>query len=133
MGCYLTKHLDSEEDHYKQEKLSIMEQWLTDVAFDEDNDPIHEWNTNDLVKALCDFDDKFIVLKASALDAIRRDALKQGIDHEFCEVQVPYSRAEVRGKEVAAKKRSPLVERKGAADAGWDHTNYQRLNRHGYA
>jgi hypothetical protein len=130
LGCHLDKYLNNEQDHYKLFKRNIMATWLCEV--DDDGNEI--WNTNDLSKAQADFKNKKIEQMAWDLDFKRREELKLGYDGEFRDLQKPLTPEELRGKECAAKMRSPQIEDKLMFEAdSWNETNMARLNAHGYA
>lgn len=96
MGCDLTSYLQNEIDHYKHLKRGIISEWLLDnkaqLAQDESLTP--EWNTNNLSKALRDFENENVQRRIGRLQARRDDHMAQGYDRERHETQRELSKKE---------------------------------------
>ena len=87
LGCMLTSYLNAEADHYKRQKMEIINQWINGGT---NADGILITNTDDLGKLLSDFDDKGILSKATKLDQRRASFIeRRGYDKETQEVQKP--------------------------------------------
>jgi hypothetical protein len=83
MGCRLSHYLDTEQDHYKSAKRSIIKRWLC-------SGDGTGWNDANLPKALQDYTLRRIQKCAERLDRMRMDQIaEEGFDRETQERQKP--------------------------------------------
>jgi hypothetical protein len=120
MGCDLTAYLQIEVDHYKNLKREVISEWLLNnkAQMVEDKSLSPEWNTNDLSKALKDFENDDVRRRIEHLQA-RRDAhLAHGIDRERHEIQREPSRKEKHRYGMC--NRSPMITDVNRMSAVWN-------------
>ncbi|KAG9235425.1 hypothetical protein BJ875DRAFT_359100, partial [Amylocarpus encephaloides] len=102
LGCTLTVVLDNETDHYKANKRGIIQTWLEGPTRDPTPEeaalgyiPEPEINSNDLRKAISDFESKDMIRVTSRLDDTRQENHRLSrYDMETEEHQRPLTREE---------------------------------------
>jgi hypothetical protein len=130
MGCMLSDYLDSEEDHFKMEKRSIIKRWLYyPNMWNDDAEQFGMWNQTDLPKAIEDFKKKGVIGAAHQLDIKRT---RGQIDHETHEVQRPLP-VETGGRRGAHGIQAPRTTDKptGISNKQWNWFRGDRINAHG--
>jgi hypothetical protein len=121
-GCLLNEVLRMEADHYKQEKRNIMRSWLVGP-----DGP----NKNDLGKALADYHNRQIVLRAKHLaDQRATDSItgQDPYDRELNERQKPLTKKELSGK-TTTHHRSPEIYNQSPG-TGYDYIRVERYDGH---
>jgi hypothetical protein len=135
LGCTLTASLYAEDDHYKLLKRRIIRKWL------EDEDGL---NTNELQRALVEFDEKDIMQDVQALDELRFAHMHTGpaddrFDREYADRQRELTRAEL-GR-LGLKNMAPHIDDEqrwlerqnmSAEDRHWSSICKDRLWGHGH-
>lgn len=87
LGCMLTMYLDTEKDHFKEDKRRVLDMWLTE-GVDAHGQSIY--NRNDLNKLTDDFIAKRMIEVVRLLDQSRLERTNHlWFDREFDERQVP--------------------------------------------
>jgi len=139
LGCDLTDYLDNETDHLKSQKRALIKSWL----FSESE---QTWNTDDVCKAISDFELNEIEAKAHQIDRLRppykhkHAGMVKGekcfIDHEYEEVQdeAPNEWLLRRGEH---GRKAPEIGDKdriigGNGDSEWNWFRKDRIHAHGW-
>ena len=139
LGCDLIDYLDNEVDHFKQEKRALIKSWL----FSEVD---QSWNTENVLKALSDFEMNEIEAEAEQLDRLRppfkhkHEGMGKGqrcyIDHEYEEVQNE-APSEWYGRRGEHGWKAPTIGEKdkvigGEGDSQWNWFRQDRIHAHGW-
>lgn len=131
MACVLYGYLNSEYDHYKLEKRTIIKSWCWDHVSG-------TWNTNDLKKFLHVFakrtQGKQVRQRARWLWKLRESDEEKGIYHEIDEVQRVID-SQALGRRGHYGIRAATVQDKEAIESGlideWGMFREDRINGHG--
>jgi hypothetical protein len=134
MACRLVGWLNGEKDHYKGKKRGVIEHWLREKNHEASGEPV--WNDTNMPKALEDFTERKVVLKARDIDRRRYCAMmhplrpEDALDREYDERQVPLNRYE--NGRLGMKNRSPTVESKDEVFDHWNYVDRSRTWAHGH-